>query len=155
VAACYPLRDQTPAKTSERGRLSNNSAERALRGLGPGRISWLFAGSERGAQRVVVVYTRIQTAKLNNFDPPAWLADVLALLADTPQTCLITFLPWNRHLELTRQKAVEPRPTPKGYVPRKFSSSEHDSPVASPPSSLILCAVAEEPTVKEESKRSN
>ena len=66
--------------------LSNNAAERALRGLALGRKSWLFAGSERGAERAAVMYTLIQTAKLNDVDPQAWLADVLARIADTPQT---------------------------------------------------------------------
>jgi transposase len=57
--------------------LTNNAAERALRGLALGRKSWLFAGSERGAERAAVMYTLIQTAKLNNVDPQDWLADVL------------------------------------------------------------------------------
>ena len=68
--------------------LTNNAAERALRGLALGRKSWLFAGSERGAERAAVMYTLIQTAKLNDVDPQAWLADVLAQIADTPQTRL-------------------------------------------------------------------
>jgi transposase len=36
-----------------------------------GRKAWLFAGSERGAQRAAVMYTLIQTAKLNDVDPEA------------------------------------------------------------------------------------
>jgi transposase len=51
--------------------LTNNAAERALRGLPIGRKSWLFAGSERGAERPPAMYTLIQTAKLNDFDPQA------------------------------------------------------------------------------------
>jgi transposase len=46
--------------------LTNNSAERALRGLALGRKSWLFAGSERGAERAALMYTLIQSAKLND-----------------------------------------------------------------------------------------
>jgi transposase len=42
--------------------LTNNAAERALRGLALGRKSWLFAGSERGAERAALMYTLIQTA---------------------------------------------------------------------------------------------
>ena len=49
----------------------NNAAERALRGLALGRKSWLFAGSERGAERAAIMYTLIQTAKLNDIDPQA------------------------------------------------------------------------------------
>ena len=73
--------------------LSNNAAERALRGFALGRKSWLFAGSERGADRAALMYTLIQTAKLNDVDPQAWLADVLARIADTPQTKLAELLP--------------------------------------------------------------
>jgi transposase len=62
---------------------------------GLGRNSWLFAGSERGAERAALMYTLIQTAKLNNVDPQAWLADVLARIADTPQTQISELLPWN------------------------------------------------------------
>lgn len=75
--------------------LTNNAAERALRGLALGRKSWLFAGSERGADRAAVMYTLIGTAKLNDVDPQAWLADVLARIADTPQNQLTDLLPWN------------------------------------------------------------
>ena len=66
--------------------LSNNAAERALRGLALGRKSWLFAGSERGAERAAVMYTLIHTAKLNAVDPQVWLADVLARIADHPES---------------------------------------------------------------------
>ena len=75
--------------------LTNNAAERALRGLALGRKSWLFAGSERGAERAAIMYTLIQTAKLNDIDPQAWLADTLSKIAETPQTRLSKLLPWN------------------------------------------------------------
>jgi hypothetical protein len=75
--------------------LTNNAAERALRGLALGRKAWLFAGSDRGADRAAVMYTLIATAKLNGVDPQAWLADVLAHIADTPQSRLPDLLPWN------------------------------------------------------------
>ena len=73
--------------------LTNNAAERALRGLALGRKSWLFAGSERGANRAALMYSLIGTAKLNDVDPQAWLADVLARIADTPQSRLAELLP--------------------------------------------------------------
>ncbi len=74
--------------------LSNNAAERALRGFALGRKSWLFAGSDRGADRAAAVTTLIATAKLNDVDPLAWLADVLARIADIPQSRLPELLPW-------------------------------------------------------------
>lgn len=75
--------------------ISNNAAERALRGVALGRKAWLFAGSERGGERAALMYTLIQTAKLNDIDPQAWLADVLASLPDHPVTRLDELLPWN------------------------------------------------------------
>jgi hypothetical protein len=74
--------------------MSNNAAERALRGLALGRRSWLFAGSDRGAERAAVMNTLIMTARLNDIDPKAWLADVFARIADHPQTRLHELLPW-------------------------------------------------------------
>ena len=75
--------------------LTNNAAERALRGIALGRKSWLFAGSDRGGERAAVMYTLIVTAKLNGIDPQAWLADVLARIADHPVSKLAALLPWN------------------------------------------------------------
>lgn len=75
--------------------LTNNAAERALRGFALGRKSWLFAGSDRGAERAAFMATLIISAKLNDIDPQAWLADVLANIADTPISRLEQLLPWN------------------------------------------------------------
>jgi hypothetical protein len=86
--------------------LTNNAAERALRGLALGRKSWLFAGSDRGADRAANMYTLIGTAKLNDVDPQAWLADVLSRIADTPQSSLVGLLPWNWHRSTVTAKAA-------------------------------------------------
>jgi hypothetical protein len=75
--------------------LSNNAAERALRGIALGRRAWLFAGSDRGGERAAAMYTLIGTAKLNGIDPQAWLADVLRRIADHPASRLHELLPWN------------------------------------------------------------
>jgi transposase len=75
--------------------LSNNAAERALRGIALGRKSWLFAGSDRGGQRAAAIYSLIVTAKMNDVDPQAWLADVLARIAAHPARKLDELLPWN------------------------------------------------------------
>lgn len=75
--------------------LSNNAAERALRCVPLGRKAWLFCGSDRGGQRAAILYTLIQTARLNNVDPQAWLADVLARIAEHPATRLDELLPWS------------------------------------------------------------
>jgi transposase len=77
--------------------LTNNAAERALRGIALGRKAWLFAGSNRGGERAAALYSLITTAKLNDVDPRAWLADVLARSADHPASRLNELLPWNWH----------------------------------------------------------
>ncbi|MFD2184982.1 IS66 family transposase, partial [Rhodoplanes azumiensis] len=75
--------------------LSNNAAERALRGIAVGRHNWTFAGSDEGGRRAAAVYSLIETAKLNDIDPQAWLADVLARLPDHPARRIHDLLPWN------------------------------------------------------------
>jgi hypothetical protein len=75
--------------------LTNNAAERALRGIALGRKAWLFAGSDRGGERAAAMYSLIVTAKMNGVDPRAWMADVLAKIADHPASRLDELLPWN------------------------------------------------------------
>jgi transposase len=75
--------------------LSNNAAERGLRGIALGRKSWLFCGSDRGGQRAAAMYSLIVTAKMNGVDPQAWLTDVLARIATYPIHRLDDLLPWN------------------------------------------------------------
>lgn len=74
--------------------LSNNAAERGLRGVALGRRNWTFAGSLGGADRTAVMSTMIMTCRLNDVDPKAWLADVLARIANLPTSRLHELLPW-------------------------------------------------------------
>ena len=71
------------------------AAERGVRGITLGRKSWLFCGSDRGGERAAVMYSLIVTAKMNDVDPQAWLADVLARIAEHPVQKLDELLPWN------------------------------------------------------------
>jgi transposase len=75
--------------------LSNNAAERAVRGIALGRKSWLFCGSDRGGQRAAIMYSLITSARMNDVDPQAWLADVLARIAEHSANRLAELLPWN------------------------------------------------------------
>ena len=75
--------------------MSNNAAERALRPVTMGRKNWTFAGSDHGGHRAAAIYTLIETCKLNDVDPQAWLADVLARLQDHPAKRIAELLPWN------------------------------------------------------------
>jgi hypothetical protein len=83
--------------------LSNNAAERALRGIALGRKSWLFCGSDRGGQRAAAMYSLIITCKMNDTDPQAWLADVLVRIATHPAHRLAELLPWNWKADRARQ----------------------------------------------------
>ena len=74
--------------------LSNNAAERGLRCVAVGRRNWTFAGSDAGGQRAAAVYSLIATCKLNDVDPRAWLADVLAKLPDHPAHRIGEMMPW-------------------------------------------------------------
>jgi len=97
--AIYYSLKRWPALTRflDEGRLcmSNNAAERELRAVAMGRKNWTFAGSDEGGRRAAAIYTLIQTAKLNDIDPQAWLADVLARLPDHPAKRIAELLPWN------------------------------------------------------------
>ena len=84
--------------------LTNNCAERNLRGVALGRKSWLFAGSDRGGERAAAMYTLIAMAKLNGVDPQAWLADVLTRINDHKITDLAALLPWRREAEQQARK---------------------------------------------------
>ena len=86
--------------------LTNNAAERALRGIALGRKSWLFAGSDRGGQRAAALYSLIVTAKMNDIDPQAWLADVLARIAEHPARDIDALLPWNWRPPAPRSQAA-------------------------------------------------
>jgi len=75
--------------------ITNNAAERAVRGIAVGRRNWTFCGSDSGGQRAAVIYTLIETAKLNDVDPRSWIADVLARIGDHPMKRIDDLLPWN------------------------------------------------------------
>jgi len=75
--------------------IDNNIAERAMRPLGIGRKNWLFAGSDKGGERIANILSIIETAKLHGHNPEAYLTDVLARIQDHPKERLENPLPWN------------------------------------------------------------
>lgn len=79
------------------GRLDicNNAAERAIRPLAIGRKNWLFTGSDLGGERAAVMYTLIETARMNDIDPQAYLRAVIDRIADHPMKRIDELLPWN------------------------------------------------------------
>ena len=81
--------------TDGRLEMTNNAAERAIRPLALGRKNWLFAGSDTGGERAAIMYTIIETAKMNSLDPEAYLRDIIARIADHPINKIDELLPWN------------------------------------------------------------
>jgi transposase len=76
--------------------IDNNPAERSLRGIALTRKNFLFLGSEAGGDRAAILYTVLETAKLNGLDPEAYLADAVARMAKGhPINRLAELLPWN------------------------------------------------------------
>ncbi|MCS3395545.1 transposase domain-containing protein, partial [Burkholderia thailandensis] len=75
--------------------IDNLPVERALRGVAIGRRNYLFAGADSGGERAAAIYSLIGTAKLNGFDPEAYLRAVLARIADHPINQVENLLPWN------------------------------------------------------------
>ena len=86
--------------------MTNNAAERAIRPLALGRKNYLFAGSDTGGRRAAIMYTLIETAKLNGVDPEAWLADVIARIADHPINRVDELLPWKWRQPQLQAKAA-------------------------------------------------
>lgn len=75
--------------------IDNNIAERSVRGIAVGKKNYLFAGSDKGGEHGAIIYTLIETAKLNGVDPQAWLAHVIENIADHSINRIDDFLPWN------------------------------------------------------------
>ena len=82
------------AASSKRTPFDNIPAERATRPIGIGRKNWLFAGSDSGGETLARAMTLIETAKMNDLDPQAWLADVLDRIHDHRINRLDELLPW-------------------------------------------------------------
>jgi transposase len=92
--------------TDGRLEMSNNAAERAIRPLALGRRNWTFAGSDAGGERAAVMYTLIETAKMCDVDVEAYLADVIARIADHPINRIDELLPWNWRPQHSLAKAA-------------------------------------------------
>ncbi len=98
--------------------IDNNPAERSLRGIAVTRKNFLFLGSETGGERAAVLYTVLETAKLNGLNPEAYLADVIDRMAKGhPINRLSELLPWNWNQQ-TAKLAVTIRSKPPAVAVR-------------------------------------
>lgn len=101
-AISYALNNQNALmKFLDNGKIEidNNAAERAMRSIAIGRKNWLFAGSDNGGHTAAIIYSIIETAKLNNINPWKYLQKVLATIQDYKANKIADLLPWNIILE--------------------------------------------------------
>jgi transposase len=78
--------------------IDNNGVENAIRPLALGRKNYLFAGSERGAERAAMFYSFFGTCKKNNVNPFDWLKKVLEIIPTFKVNRLHELLPQNLEL---------------------------------------------------------
>ena len=86
--------------------IDNNPIERQIRPIALGRKNYLFAGSDAGGERAAMMYSLINTARLNNVEPEAYLRQVLTVIAEHPVSTVDQLLPWNITKEI--EPAVRP-----------------------------------------------
>ena len=94
TAYCIPRWDNLIAYLHDGSlEIDNNLAENAIRPIALGRKNYLFAGSERGAQRAAMFYSFFGTCKKNNVNPFDWLKKVLEVIPDYRANQLTNLLP--------------------------------------------------------------
>ncbi len=64
--------------------IDHNPVENAIRPIAIGKKNWLFAGSEAAGQRAAAIQSLLETARLNGYEPMAWLTDTLEKLPSWP-----------------------------------------------------------------------
>ena len=75
--------------------IDNNISERALRMVVIGRVNYMFAGSEAGAERAAIIYSLVAGCKMNGHDPFAYFNDVLKKISVWPADKIDELLPSN------------------------------------------------------------
>ena len=70
-----------------------------MRSIAVGRKNWMFAGSDKGGDSAAVIYTLIETAKLNDIHPWKYLKKLLEVIQDYNSHKIQDLLPWNIKLE--------------------------------------------------------
>ena len=75
--------------------IDNNAAERSMKPIALGWKNYLFVGSDKGGETAAVLYSILETCKLNQVEPLAYLTDVLRRLPTTSQQELESLLPYH------------------------------------------------------------
>ena len=74
--------------------IDNNTAERMMKPVCLGRKNYLFCGSERAAKNTSLIYSIIESCKMNGLRPVKYIADVLRKLV-SGETDYMALLPMN------------------------------------------------------------
>jgi transposase len=91
--------------------IDNTANERINRPFAIGRNNWMQAGSENGARWMAILYSIIQTCKLNNINPETYLKDVIMKLSIRPTDADVTdLLPINWYKK--NNDGIDPLHTP-------------------------------------------
>lgn len=75
--------------------IDNNAAERVLPSVCLGKKNWLFFGNDHGGDLCALMYSLIETCKLNGINPETYLQHILSLLPEWPANRVSELLPWN------------------------------------------------------------
>jgi len=73
----------------------NNWVENQIRPIALGRSNWLFAGSLRAGKRAAAIMSLVHSARINGYDPYAYLKDVMERLPTQPAARIAELLPHN------------------------------------------------------------
>ena len=99
TAYCIPRWDNLLAYLEDGSlEIDNNLAENAIRPITLGRKNYLFAGSNRGAERAAMMYSFFGTCKKNDINPYQWLRKVLEVIPTYKVNRLTELLPQNLEL---------------------------------------------------------
>jgi len=99
TAYCIPRWDNLLAYMEDGSlEIDNNLAENAIRPITLGRKNYLFAGSNRGAERAAMMYSFFGTCKKNEVNPYQWLRKVLEVIPTYKVNKLTDLLPQNLEL---------------------------------------------------------
>lgn len=78
--------------------IDNNPAERMMKPICMGRKNYLFCGSELGAKNASMLYSIIETCKMNGLRPVKYIAEILTKLT-AGETNYMSLLPINNNKE--------------------------------------------------------
>jgi len=86
--------------------IDNTAAERSLCGACVGKKNYLFFGADKGGEYAAIIYSLIESCKLNHIDPQRYLEYVLERIAQHPSNRIEELLPWNVAPHLEQPEAV-------------------------------------------------